>query len=230
MNRWRLLVVKTLSFSQGCAFVDLGALPLVHGGEVSGSDSRPDQRPADGVQSQLQGGAVRRGAGAGKPEQLCEQTSYSFVFTSPIGCVTVFFFFFSSSGVSCVAAVRHRVSWQQISPQLSSNMNQIHQSAHLRSSLLPLTLLGRGSKLQFSGLPAEVPVTFRVVELPRRHHICKVKSLNKGDANSEVTVYYQVENTDSFRLMMSGERSRVPFVTDPTSVSSSLSSSLVSRP
>ncbi|XP_012709381.2 nardilysin [Fundulus heteroclitus] len=46
-------------------------------------------------------------------------------------------------------------------------------------------------KLQFSELPAEVPVTFRVVELPPKHHICKVKSLNKGDANSEVTVYYQ---------------------------------------
>ncbi|MEQ2225058.1 hypothetical protein ILYODFUR_013605 [Ilyodon furcidens] len=46
-------------------------------------------------------------------------------------------------------------------------------------------------KLQFSKLPGEVPVTFRVVELPPKHHICKVKSLNKGDANSEVTVYYQ---------------------------------------
>lgn len=38
----------------------------------------------------------------------------------------------------------------------------------------------------------EVPVMFRVVELPVRQHICKVKSLSKGDANSEVTVYYQV--------------------------------------
>ncbi|XP_028251603.1 nardilysin-like isoform X2 [Parambassis ranga] len=46
-------------------------------------------------------------------------------------------------------------------------------------------------KLQFSKLPAEVPVMFRVVELPLKHHVCKVKSLNKGDANSEVTVYYQ---------------------------------------
>ncbi|KAM9708709.1 nardilysin [Menidia menidia] len=46
-------------------------------------------------------------------------------------------------------------------------------------------------KLQFSKLPAEVPVMFQVVELPLKHHICKVKSLNKGDANSEVTVYYQ---------------------------------------
>ncbi|KAF3690508.1 Nardilysin [Channa argus] len=46
-------------------------------------------------------------------------------------------------------------------------------------------------KLQFQPLSAEAPVLFRVVELPRKHHLCKVKSLNKGDANSEVTVYYQ---------------------------------------
>ncbi|KAM9849125.1 nardilysin b [Aulostomus maculatus] len=46
-------------------------------------------------------------------------------------------------------------------------------------------------KLQFQHLSAEVPVLFRVVELPQKHHLCKVKSLNKGDANSEVTVYYQ---------------------------------------
>ncbi|TKS86821.1 Nardilysin [Collichthys lucidus] len=46
-------------------------------------------------------------------------------------------------------------------------------------------------KLRFSKLPTEVPVMFRVVELPPKQHICKVKSLNKGDANSEVTVYYQ---------------------------------------
>ncbi|XP_052354860.1 nardilysin-like [Oncorhynchus keta] len=46
-------------------------------------------------------------------------------------------------------------------------------------------------KLQFSKLPAEVSVLFRVVELPLKQHVCKVKALNKGDANSEVTVYYQ---------------------------------------
>lgn len=57
---------------------------------------------------------------------------------------------------------------------------------------LPRVLLLNGRKLQFSKLPAEVPVMFRVVELPEKQHICKVKSLNKGDANSEVTVYYQV--------------------------------------
>uniref|UniRef100_A0A8C8GJZ1 Nardilysin a (N-arginine dibasic convertase) n=1 Tax=Oncorhynchus tshawytscha TaxID=74940 RepID=A0A8C8GJZ1_ONCTS len=43
----------------------------------------------------------------------------------------------------------------------------------------------------FSKLPAEVSVLFRVVELPLKQHLCKVKALNKGDANSEVTVYYQ---------------------------------------
>ncbi|XP_072544674.1 nardilysin isoform X2 [Salminus brasiliensis] len=46
-------------------------------------------------------------------------------------------------------------------------------------------------KLQFQKLSVEVPVLFQVVELPQKHHLCKVKSLNKGDANSEVTVYYQ---------------------------------------
>ncbi|RXM28811.1 Nardilysin [Acipenser ruthenus] len=46
-------------------------------------------------------------------------------------------------------------------------------------------------KLQFQRLSVEVPVHFRVVELPKVPHLCKVKSLNKGDANSEVTVYYQ---------------------------------------
>uniref|UniRef100_A0A7N8Y946 Nardilysin a (N-arginine dibasic convertase) n=1 Tax=Mastacembelus armatus TaxID=205130 RepID=A0A7N8Y946_9TELE len=51
--------------------------------------------------------------------------------------------------------------------------------------------VSRCHSLQFSKLPSEVPVMFRVVELPLNHHICKVKSLNKGDANSEVTVYYQ---------------------------------------
>lgn len=60
------------------------------------------------------------------------------------------------------------------------------------SSLPPPPTRGLGRKLQFSKLPVEVPVMFRVVELPVKQHICKVKSLNKGDANSEVTVYYQV--------------------------------------
>ncbi|KAJ3581232.1 hypothetical protein NHX12_016882, partial [Muraenolepis orangiensis] len=31
-----------------------------------------------------------------------------------------------------------------------------------------------------------------VFQLPGQHHVCKVRSLNKGDANSEVTVYYQM--------------------------------------
>ncbi|XP_075038182.1 nardilysin [Mixophyes fleayi] len=46
-------------------------------------------------------------------------------------------------------------------------------------------------KLQFLPLKSTVPVQFQVVELPTSHHLCKVKSLNKGDSNSEVTVYYQ---------------------------------------
>uniref|UniRef100_F6SU84 Nardilysin convertase n=2 Tax=Macaca TaxID=9539 RepID=F6SU84_MACMU len=46
-------------------------------------------------------------------------------------------------------------------------------------------------KLNFKPLKQEMPVQFQVVELPSGHHLCKVKALNKGDANSEVTVYYQ---------------------------------------
>uniref|UniRef100_A0A8C3HE72 Nardilysin n=1 Tax=Chrysemys picta bellii TaxID=8478 RepID=A0A8C3HE72_CHRPI len=46
-------------------------------------------------------------------------------------------------------------------------------------------------KLQFFPLPHPCPVQFRVVDLPNTHLLCKVKALNKGDANSEVTVYYQ---------------------------------------
>lgn len=46
-------------------------------------------------------------------------------------------------------------------------------------------------KLQCKPLVRHVPVQFRVVELPQKHHICKIKSLNKNDPNSEVTVYYQ---------------------------------------
>ncbi|XP_069498305.1 nardilysin [Ambystoma mexicanum] len=46
-------------------------------------------------------------------------------------------------------------------------------------------------QLQFKPLVKAVPVQFQVAELPSAHHLCKVKSLNKGDANSEVTVYYQ---------------------------------------
>ncbi|XP_058510979.1 nardilysin [Ochotona princeps] len=46
-------------------------------------------------------------------------------------------------------------------------------------------------KLNFTPLGQEMPVQFQVVELPSSHHLCKVRALNKGDANSEVTVYYQ---------------------------------------
>uniref|UniRef100_A0A8C4ZHS5 Nardilysin n=1 Tax=Gadus morhua TaxID=8049 RepID=A0A8C4ZHS5_GADMO len=47
------------------------------------------------------------------------------------------------------------------------------------------------NKLQFHPLAIEVPVLFRVLEIPEKHHLCKIKSFNMGDANSEVTVYYQ---------------------------------------
>ncbi|KAM7162054.1 nardilysin-like [Macrochelys suwanniensis] len=46
-------------------------------------------------------------------------------------------------------------------------------------------------KLQFFPLPHPCPVQFRVVDLPKTHLLCKVKTLNRGDSNSEVTVYYQ---------------------------------------
>uniref|UniRef100_A0ABM5G7T0 Nardilysin n=1 Tax=Pogona vitticeps TaxID=103695 RepID=A0ABM5G7T0_9SAUR len=46
-------------------------------------------------------------------------------------------------------------------------------------------------KLQFLPLVHPCPVQFRVMDLPNVHLLCKVKTLNKGDANSEVTVYYQ---------------------------------------
>lgn len=66
------------------------------------------------------------------------------------------------------------------------------QSDTMWTEKLWLTSFSLCRKLQFQCLSAEVPVLFRVVELPKKHHLCKVKSLNKGDANSEVTVYYQV--------------------------------------
>ncbi|XP_065697796.2 nardilysin [Patagioenas fasciata] len=58
-------------------------------------------------------------------------------------------------------------------------------------------------KLQFSPLIHPCPVQFRVVDLPNTHLLCKVKTLNKGDANSEVTVYYQsgARNLREYTLM-----------------------------
>uniref|UniRef100_A0A8B9I271 Nardilysin convertase n=1 Tax=Anser brachyrhynchus TaxID=132585 RepID=A0A8B9I271_9AVES len=47
-------------------------------------------------------------------------------------------------------------------------------------------------ELQFTPLAHPCPVQFRVVDLPNTHLLCKVKTFNKGDANSEVTVYYQM--------------------------------------
>ncbi|XP_068095174.1 nardilysin [Hyperolius riggenbachi] len=58
-------------------------------------------------------------------------------------------------------------------------------------------------KLQYRPLEKKIPVQFQVVELPTSHHLCKVKSLNKGDTNSEVTVYYQsgARNLREYALM-----------------------------
>ncbi|KAG9483024.1 hypothetical protein GDO78_009125 [Eleutherodactylus coqui] len=59
------------------------------------------------------------------------------------------------------------------------------------------------SKLKFLPLKNKFPVQFQVVELPTSHHLCKIKSLNKGDSNSEVTVYYQsgARNLRDYTLM-----------------------------
>ncbi|XP_034278073.1 nardilysin-like [Pantherophis guttatus] len=46
-------------------------------------------------------------------------------------------------------------------------------------------------KLQFRPLIHPCPIQFRVIELPNSHILCKVKSLHVGDANTDVTVYYQ---------------------------------------
>uniref|UniRef100_A0A8C3MLF8 Uncharacterized protein n=1 Tax=Geospiza parvula TaxID=87175 RepID=A0A8C3MLF8_GEOPR len=58
-------------------------------------------------------------------------------------------------------------------------------------------------KLHFAPLAHPCPVQFRVVDLPNTHLLCKVKTLNKGDANSEVTVYYQsgARNLREYTLM-----------------------------
>uniref|UniRef100_A0A8D2LTC3 Nardilysin n=1 Tax=Varanus komodoensis TaxID=61221 RepID=A0A8D2LTC3_VARKO len=54
------------------------------------------------------------------------------------------------------------------------------------------TSLVSTKKLDFSPLIHPCPIQFRVTELPNTHILCKVKSLHKGDPNSEVTVYHQV--------------------------------------
>ncbi|ETE69221.1 Nardilysin, partial [Ophiophagus hannah] len=58
-------------------------------------------------------------------------------------------------------------------------------------------------KLHFLPLVHPCPVQFRVMDLPCAHLLCKVKTLNKGDANSEVTVYYQsgARNLREYSLM-----------------------------
>ncbi|KAG8132402.1 hypothetical protein E2320_010259 [Naja naja] len=58
-------------------------------------------------------------------------------------------------------------------------------------------------KLHFLPLVHPCPVQFQVMDLPCAHLLCKVKTLNKGDANSEVTVYYQsgARNLREYSLM-----------------------------
>ncbi|KAF4021798.1 hypothetical protein G4228_013869 [Cervus hanglu yarkandensis] len=63
---------------------------------------------------------------------------------------------------------------------------------NVTSTVSVRALLVPASKLSFMPLEQEMPVQFQVVELPSGHHLCKVRALNRGDANSEVTVYYQV--------------------------------------
>ncbi|MXQ98629.1 hypothetical protein E5288_WYG021731 [Bos mutus] len=62
---------------------------------------------------------------------------------------------------------------------------------NVTSTVSVRVLLVQASKLNFMPLEQEMPVQFQVVELPSGHHLCKVRALNRGDANSEVTVYYQ---------------------------------------
>lgn len=68
-----------------------------------------------------------------------------------------------------------------------------------------------------------MPVQFQVVELPSGHHLCKVRALNRGDANSEVTVYYQVSGPFAhscphgcvFYTLKTGGRTTVSGGSDP---------------
>lgn len=71
---------------QGRAFADPGALPLVHGGEVPGADGGADPGGAAGVQSELQGGAAGRGAGAGQHRQQRECSPSQSAHLSPFRC------------------------------------------------------------------------------------------------------------------------------------------------
>ncbi|XP_053103631.1 nardilysin-like isoform X2 [Hemicordylus capensis] len=58
-------------------------------------------------------------------------------------------------------------------------------------------------KLKVRPLIHPCPTQFRVTDLPNTHILCKVKSLHKGDANSNVTVYYQsgARNLREYTLM-----------------------------
>uniref|UniRef100_A0A8C2FWC2 Nardilysin a (N-arginine dibasic convertase) n=1 Tax=Cyprinus carpio TaxID=7962 RepID=A0A8C2FWC2_CYPCA len=92
-------------------------------------------------------------------------------------------------------AVLDGLSVEELMEFVSSFKSELYAEGlvqgNFTSTVSLLTFYIRCIKLQFKKLSVEVPVLFRVVELPQKHHLCKVKSLNKGDANSEVTVYYQ---------------------------------------
>lgn len=108
---------------------------------------------------------------------------------------------FPPTGVQRVSALLHWVSiccCSSVHRDIFSPLNDVSEVLQIQGRVQLSALMSHQPvcrKLQFQPLPADVPVLFRVVELPLEHHLCKVKSLNKGDANSEVTVYYQVKKT-----------------------------------
>lgn len=108
---------------------------------------------------------------------------------------------FPPTGVQRVSALLHWVSiccCSSVHRDIFSPLNDVSEVLQIQGRVQLSALMSHQPvcrKLQFQPLPADVPVLFQVVELPLKHHLCKVKSLNKGDANSEVTVYYQVKKT-----------------------------------
>lgn len=120
---------------------------------------------------------------------ICDRVSRSFCWISSLMRTQSHVFV-----CSCSHSNQHQLQLFKIplSPSSLTFLLQTVLPTPFSSPPSPLLTWPVDSKLQFSRLPAEVPVMFRVVELPQKQHICKVKSLNKGDANSEVTVYYQV--------------------------------------
>uniref|UniRef100_A0A8C2HUJ2 Nardilysin a (N-arginine dibasic convertase) n=1 Tax=Cyprinus carpio TaxID=7962 RepID=A0A8C2HUJ2_CYPCA len=88
-------------------------------------------------------------------------------------------------------AVLDGLSVDELMEFVSSFKSELYAEGLVQGNFTSTVSIHYTLKLQFKKLSVEVPVLFRVVELPQKHHLCKVKSLNKGDANSEVTVYFQ---------------------------------------